>query len=295
MAENKVQISAGMVKELRELTGLGMMECKAALIESGGDQELAIDTLRKKSSLKAEKKSGRTTAEGLLGLATAQDRSRVVLVEVNIETDFAAKNAKFRDYVAQVTAVALNSGETDVARLLADGLETQRLSLVQEIGENITVRRVACLNAAPGDFLGAYLHSDLRKGAIVHLRGGSTELAKDLALHITGSNPAPIVVRPDQVAAEVVAKEREIYTAQAAQSGKPEEIVARMVDGRVRKFLAEVSLLEQGFVKDPDTKVALLLSRAKAECQAFYRLEVGEGIERAASDFAAEVAALTKG
>ena len=295
MSENKVQISAGMVKELRELTGLGMMECKAALIETGGDRALAIDTLRKRSSLKAEKKSGRTTAEGLLGLATSDDRARVVLVEVNIETDFAAKNDKFRGFLAQVAATALARGETDVAKLVADSLESQRLALVQEIGENITVRRVAFYAAAAGEYLGAYLHSDSRKGAIVHLRGGSSALARDLALHVTGSNPVPVVVHPEQVSAGLVAKEREIYTAQAAQSGKPAEIVAKMVDGRIRKFLAEISLLEQGFVKDPDTKVATLLAQAKAQCLAFTRLEVGEGIEKTGSDFAAEVAALTKG
>ena len=293
MSENKVQVSAGMVKELRELTGLGMMECKAALVESGGDRELAIDTLRKKSSLKAEKKSGRTTAEGLLGLAVTDDRSRAVLVEVNSETDFAAKNDKFRAYLAQVAQAALATGTPDVTTLLANGLEAQRQTLVQEIGENITVRRVAFYAAAAGESLGTYLHSDMRKGAIVHLRGGSSDLAKDLALHVTGSNPAPVVVHPEEVSQELVAKERAIYTAQAAESGKPADIVAKMVEGRIRKFLAEISLLEQGFVKDPDTKVATLLKQAKAECVGFSRLEVGEGIAKNASDFAAEVAALT--
>lgn len=293
MAENKIQISAAMVKELRELTGLGMMECKAALAESNGDRELAIDTLRKKSSLKAEKKSGRTTAEGSLGLALADDRARAALVEVNSETDFAAKNDKFKTFLGQVAAAALASGKIDVASLLADGLEAQRQTLVQEIGENITVRRVAVYVAAAGESLGTYLHSDSRKGAIVHIRGGSVELARDLALHVTGSNPAPVVVRPDEVSAELVAKEREIFTAQAAESGKPEEIVAKMVEGRIRKFLAEISLLEQGFVKDPDTKIAALLKQAKAECVGFTRLEVGEGIAKPTSDFAAEVAALT--
>lgn len=294
MAENKVQISAGMVKALREMTGLGMMECKAALTETGGDRDAAIDVLRKKSSLKAAKKAGRTTAEGLLGLAVDSAGKRAALVEVNIETDFAAKNEKFRAYVTKVTDAVLRGGEANIERLLADGLDAERTALVQEIGENITVRRAVFYAASADERLGTYLHSDMRKGTIVHLRGGNDQLGRDIALHVTGSNPPPIVVRPEEVSAELVAKEREIYTAQAADSGKTEEIVAKMVEGRVRKYLAEVSLLEQGFVKDPDTKVGKLLSASKAECLSFVRLEVGEGIEKTASDFAAEVAALTR-
>ncbi len=289
-----MQISASMVKDLRERTGLGMMECKAALTDTAGDMSAAIDLLRKKSSLKAEKKAGRTAAEGLLGLALASDGSAGAMVEVNIETDFAAKNEKFRAYVQKVAQTALTTGEGDVAKLLANGLEAERETLVQEIGENVTVRRAAVMSAVAGEFVGAYVHSDQRKGTLVRLRGGDVALARDIALHITGTSPPPIVVRPEEVSAELVAKEREIYTAQAAESGKPAEIVAKMVDGRIRKYLAEISLLEQGFVKDPDTKVSKLLAGAKSECLGFARLEVGEGIEKAATDFAAEVAALTK-
>jgi elongation factor Ts len=290
-----MQISASMVKDLRERTGLGMMECKAALTETSGDMAAAVDLLRKKSSLKAEKKAGRTAAEGLLGIATAADGSAAALVEVNIETDFAAKNDKFRAYVTKVAETALATGESDIEKLLANGLASERETLVQEIGENITVRRAAVVKAAAGEFVGSYLHSDQRKGTLAHLKGGDAALAREIALHVTGTNPPPIVVRPDEVPADLVAKEREIYTAQAADSGKPAEIVAKMVDGRIRKYLAEISLLEQGFVKDPDTKVAKLLANAKAECLSFARLEVGEGIEKQASDFAAEVAALAKG
>ena len=289
-----MQISASMVKDLRERTGLGMMECKAALTETAGDMSAAIDLLRKKSSLKAEKKSGRTAAEGLLGLAMASDGSAGALVEVNIETDFAAKNEKFRAFVQKVAQTALTTGEGDVAKLLATGLEAERETLVQEIGENVTVRRAAVMRAVAGELVGAYVHSDQRKGTLVRLRGGDVALARDIALHVTGTSPPPIVVRAEEVAADLVAKEREIYTAQAAESGKSEEIVAKMVDGRIRKYLAEISLLEQGFVKDPDTKVAKLLASAKSECLGFARLEVGEGIEKVTTDFAAEVAALTK-
>lgn len=290
-----MQITASMVKDLRERTGLGMMECKAALTEADGDMAAAVDLLRKKSSLKAEKKAGRTAAEGLLGLASAADGSAAALVEVNIETDFAAKNEKFRAYVTKVAQTALETGHEDVAQLLAGGLDVEREALVQEIGENITVRRSAVVRAAAGEFVGSYVHSDQRKGTLALLRGGDAGLAREIALHVTGTNPPPIVVRPDEVPADLVAKEREIYTAQAAESGKPAEIVAKMVDGRIRKYLAEISLLEQGFVKDPDTKVSKLLGDAKSECVRFARLEVGEGIEKAATDFAAEVAALTKG
>jgi elongation factor Ts len=285
-------ISAAMVKELRERTGLGMMDCKKALEEANGDMELAIEELRKKSALKAAKKAGRTTADGLLGLKVADDGRKGALVEVNIETDFAAKNEKFIGFVADVLDAVFTTGETDVEKLLASGLGSRRETLVQEIGENITVRRAAYLETSDGR-IGEYLHGDNRKGALVELSGGTAELARDVCMHITASSP--MVVTSDQVPSEVLAKEREIYTSQAADSGKPADIVAKMVDGRIRKYLAEVSLVDQPFVKNPDVTVGRLLKDGGAECRRFVRFEVGEGIEVEQVDFAQEVAAQVKG
>jgi len=281
-------ITAGMVKELRERTGLGMMECKKALEETNGDMELAIEELRKKSALKAAKKAGRTTADGLLGVRVADDGKRAALVEVNIETDFAAKNEKFIEYVKDVLNRVFESGETDIGALMEGDLGKRRETLVQEIGENISVRRAAYFETTDGQIT-AYLHGDNRKAAMVELHGGDTALGRDVAMHVTAINP--MVVRSEDVSADVLAKEREIYTAQAADSGKPADIVAKMVEGRVRKFLAEVSLVDQPFVKNPDVKVAKLLSDAGAQCRRFVRFEVGEGIEVEKVDFAAEVAA----
>lgn len=284
-------ITAAMVKELRERTGLGMMDCKAALTEAGGDMELAIEELRKRSALKAAKKAGRTTADGLLGIKVADDGSRGAMVEVNIETDFAAKNEKFVEFVDAVLAAAFDSGD-DVASFMAGDLETRREALVQEIGENITVRRAASLGAGDG-FVTFYLHGDNRKGTLVELSAPNRELGRDLAMHVTAI--APMVVKAADVPQDVLAKEREIYLSQAEDSGKPPEIVEKMVDGRVRKFLAEVSLVDQPFVKDPNVKIGKLLSDAGVECRGFVRFEVGEGIEVEQSDFAAEVAAQVSG
>lgn len=285
-------ITAAMVKELRERTGLGMMDCKKALEQASGDMELAIEDLRKNSALKAAKKSGRTTADGLLGVKLADDASKGALVEVNIETDFAAKNEKFIGFVDEVLAAVFDSGETDVQTLLAGGLGARREELVQEIGENITVRRAAFF-AADGGRVDAYLHGDRRKGALVELSGGDGDLGRDIAMHVTAINP--LVITGDQVPADVLAKEREIFVSQAADSGKPADIVEKMVEGRVRKYLAEVSLVDQPFVKDPNTKVGQLLKNAGVECRAVQRFEVGEGIEVDQADFAAEVAAQVKG
>lgn len=285
-------ITAAMVKELRERTGLGMMDCKKALEEASGDMDLAIEELRKKSALKAAKKAGRTTADGLLGLKVADDASKGALVEVNIETDFAAKNEKFVAYVGEVLDAVFNSGETDTARLLEGELGDRREKLVQEIGENISVRRAAYMATDEGR-IASYLHGDDRKGALVELSGGDAALGRDVAMHVTAINP--LVVTGDQVSEDTLAKEREIYSSQAAESGKPADIVEKMVEGRVRKYLAEVSLVDQPFVKDPNTKVGKLLEQNGAECRGFVRFEVGEGIEVEAADFAAEVAAQVKG
>lgn len=283
-------ITAAMVKELRERTGVGMMDCKKALNETGGDMEAAIDKLRKESGLKAAKKAGRTAAEGLLGLKVADDNGSAVLAEVNSETDFAARNDKFIAFVQQVADTAFEQQTDDLQALLDGGLEAAREDLVQGIGENMTVRRVARIE---GPVVGAYLHADSKKGAVVTLEGGSSELARDLAMHVVAI--APQVVTPDDLDPEVLAREQAIFEAQAAESGKPPEIVAKMVEGRLTKFKAEVSLIEQPFVKDGDKRVKQLLSESGAKCLGFVRYEVGEGIERETTDFAAEVAAQARG
>lgn len=285
-------ISASMVKELRERTGLGMMDCKRALEEVAGDMELAIEELRKTRSLKAAKKAGRTTADGLLGVKVAADGKRGAIVEVNIETDFAAKNEKFVAFVAEVLTAVYDAGSENAAEVLAGGLDASREALVQEIGENISVRRATCFVTLDG-FVSSYLHGDNRKATLVELASSDPELGKDVAMHITAIGP--LVVESSQIPADVVAKEREIYTSQAQESGKSADIIEKMVAGRVRKYLAEVSLLEQPFVKDPATKVRQLIADKGNECRRFIRFEVGEGIDVAAEDFPAEVAAQIKG
>lgn len=283
-------ITAAMVKELRDRTGLGMMDCKRALTAADGDLDRAIDDLRRKSALKAAAKASRTAAEGLLALRVADDRRKATLVEVNIETDFAARHEKFSAFLDTVAEAAFAAGTSDVDVLMAGGLEARREALVQEIGENVTVRRVVTFESA-GGHVASYLHTDRRKGALVEVAGGGdlAELGRDLAMHVTAA--APEVVTPDDLDADFVAKEREILEAQVVDSGKPPEIAKKMVEGRLRKTLAELSLLEQPFVKEPKTKVGQLLSRSGATCSRFARYEVGEGIEKKSDDFAAEVAA----
>jgi len=278
-------ISAAMVKELRERTGLGMMDCKKALAEADGDMDKAIEDLRKKSSLKAAKKAGRTAANGLLGVKVADDGTRMAMVEVNIETDFAAKNEKFVAFVSKVAQALFDEGDI-VA--VSESLNAERETLVQEIGENMTIRRGQVVESAAGG-LSYYMHGDQRRGAIVQLADKSDELGRDLAMHVVAINP--MVVKSEDVSADVLDKEREIYMSQAQDSGKPEEIIVKMVEGRVRKYLAEVSLLDQPFVKDGNTKVGTLVKQANTEVLQFVRYEVGEGIEVAEEDFAAEVAA----
>lgn len=282
-------ISAAMVKELRERTGLGMMDCKKALAEADGDMDKAIEDLRKKSSLKAAKKAGRTAANGLLGVKVAEDGSRMAMVEVNIETDFAAKNEKFIAFVSKVAETLFDNGDMDA---VTQSLNAERETLVQEIGENITIRRGQVVESAAGG-ISEYMHGDQRRGALVNLGQANAELGRDIAMHVVAINP--MVVRSEDVAPDVLAKEREIFASQAAESGKPEEIVVKMVEGRVKKFLAEVSLLDQPFVKDGDTKVGKLVADAGTEVLSFVRYEVGEGIEVEETDFAAEVAAQVAG
>ncbi|MCB1670744.1 MAG: translation elongation factor Ts [Gammaproteobacteria bacterium] len=288
-------ISASMVKELRERTGLGMMECKKALQEADGNMEQAIDDLRKASGLKAAKKSSRIAAEGIVMARIAEDGNYGVVIEVNSETDFVARDDNFLAFAGNVLNLAFDNPDADLVQLLEAGLEEQRQALVQKIGENISVRRVARLvfEDANKGIVDSYVHSNNRIAVLIALQGGDEALARDIAMHIAALNP--MVVRQEEVPEEVLAKESEIYSAQARESGKPEEIIEKMIEGRLRKFLAEVSLMEQPFVKDPDVKIADLLKEAGADIVSFIRFEVGEGIEKEEEDFAAEVAAQLKG
>ena len=273
-------VSASMVKELRERTGLGMMDCKKALVDSEGDMEAAIENLRKSSGMKAAKKAGRIASDGLLSIKV--DGATGVIVEVNCETDFAARDENFIAFVKTVTDKVFDLGETDVEAL---GLETERENLVQKIGENISIRRAQVFKDE-GTVV-EYLHTNGRIGVMLSMQGGSEDLGKDVAMHIAAMNPT--VVSSEDAPADLVAKEREIYTAQAQDSGKPPEIVEKMIDGRIRKYLAEISLMEQAFVKDSDTKIGALLKKEGAVVNRFVRYEVGEGIEKEEEDFAAEV------
>ena len=281
-------MSAALVKELRERTGLGLLECKKALAEADGDIEAAIEALRKSSGMKAAKKAGRTAADGVVAIQTAADGSFGAMVEVNSETDFVARDENFLGFVNSVVSKAFDERLDDVEALAGGETEDARQALVQKIGENISVRRVVTYQAADG-VIGGYVHGNNRIAVLVSLKGGSEELARDVAMHVAAVNPQ--VVSPDDMPEEQVAKEREIYVAQAQDSGKPPEIIEKMVDGRVRKFLSENSLTEQAFVKDPDTTVGKLVAGAGAEVLGFTRFEVGEGIEVEKVDFAAEVAA----
>lgn len=283
-------ISAAMVKELRERTGLGMMECKKALVEAEGDIEKAIDDLRKSSGMKAAKKAGRTAADGVVALRVADDNSFAVAVEVNSETDFVARDDNFLGFVEKVLAKAFAEKQTDVAALMAGDLETAREALVQKIGENISVRRVFLVEGAVVD---GYVHSTNRLAAIVALTAGQAELARDVAMHVTAVNPR--VAKPEEMPQEELTREKEIIMAQPDMEGKPQEIKEKMAMGRIKKFLAENSLVEQAFVKNPEQTVGQLVKSAGADVVSFIRIGVGEGIEVEKKDFAAEVAEQLKG
>lgn len=284
-------ITAGMVKELRERTGLGMMDCKKALVEAGGDMDKAIDDLRKASGLKAAKKAGRIAAEGTVLTKIAEDGNSGIIVEVNCETDFVARDENFLNFANNVLEQAFVRRESDVAALMAGELENAREALVQKIGENISVRRIQILEFANVNegIVDSYVHSNNRIAVLVALKGGDDALARDIAMHVAAVNP--VVVRSEDVSKELLAKESEIYSAQARESGKPEDIIEKMIQGRLRKFVAEISLLDQPFVKDPETNVGALLKKAGADVVSFVRFEVGEGIEKEEVDFASEVAA----
>ncbi|MCB1842432.1 MAG: elongation factor Ts [Halioglobus sp.] len=285
-------MSAAQVKELRERTGLGLLECKKALAAADGDIEKAIEELRKSSGMKAAKKAGRTAADGVVAARIADDGSYGVLVEVNSETDFVARDDNFLGFVDKVVAAAFEQRETDVAALMAGDLEAAREALVQKIGENISVRRVQLMTADAG-VVGAYVHGNSRIAVLVELKDGDQDLARDVAMHVAAVNPQ--VVSADDMPADVIEKEKEIFTAQAQDSGKPAEIIEKMIGGRIKKFLSENSLLEQPFVKDPDVTVGKLVSTAGAGVNAFCRFEVGEGIAVEKVDFATEVAAQLNG
>ncbi|MFT5579904.1 MAG: elongation factor Ts [Paraglaciecola psychrophila] len=285
-------ISASLVKELRERTSLGMMECKKALAAAGGDIDVAIEELRKNSGMKAAKKAGRTAAEGVVAAKVADDGSYAVLVEVNSETDFAARDESFLGFVSTVTEAAFADKQNDVAILLSGGIDTARESLVQKIGENIGVRRIELINSDNG-VVGSYVHSNNRIAVLVSLAGGDSELAKDIAMHVAAVNPQ--VLRAEDMPAEVVDAEKAIIKAQPDMEGKPEAIVEKMMGGRIKKFLKENSLLDQPYVKNPELTIAELAKAGGAEVLSFTRFEVGEGIEVESVDFADEVAAQLRG
>ena len=291
------QINAALVKELRERTGAGMMDCKKALQEAAGDIEMAVEALRKSGLAKADKKAGRIAAEGAIVIRQADDAKVVAMVEVNCETDFVSKGDDFRNFAVAVADLVLREDPKDLDALLILPLEGDRnvdyvrRELVAKIGENINVRRFVRYATQEG-CLGSYLHGS-RIGVVVEMHGGDEPLAKDIAMHVAASKP--ICVRDDQVPEALLAKERQIYTAQAAETGKPATIIAKMVEGRVRKFLSEVTLLGQPFVKDPDLSVGELLNSASASVATFERFELGEGIEKKVDNFAQEVMAQVKG
>ncbi|HSG96636.1 MAG TPA: translation elongation factor Ts [Woeseiaceae bacterium] len=287
-------ITASMVKELRERTGAGMMECKKALVEADGDLDAAAEALRKAGAAKADKKAGRVAADGRIVIR--QDGGKAAIVEVNSETDFVAKDENFISFSDAVADVVLASAETDVEVLasqsLSDGraVEEARTELVQKVGENISVRRAEIVeNDGP---IGAYTHG-ARIGSIVALRGGDEELARDIAMHVAAINP--VCVDEAGVPAETLETEKRIFTEQAEASGKPAEIVAKMVTGRIAKFLKEITLVGQPFVKDPDVSVGKLLDGAGASVVGFVRFEVGEGIEKKADNFVEEVMSQVQG
>lgn len=279
-------ISASQVKELRERTGLGMMECKKALTEAGGDIDVAIENLRKSSGLKAAKKAGRTAAEGTVVTRVAEDGSYGVMVEINSETDFVARDDNFKAFAGKIADAFFAARSEDVAAVMAGDLETAREQLVQKIGENIGVRRCVVVNAVEGGLVGEYVHGG-RIGVLTVLTGGNAEVAKDIAMHVAAINP--LVARPEDMPQAQLDQEKDIILAQPDMAGKPAEIAEKMVQGRLKKYLAEVSLTEQPFVKNPDQTVAQFAKAAGGEVVGFTRFEVGEGIEKEEVDFAKEV------
>jgi elongation factor Ts len=291
----KMAITAALVKELRERTGAGMMECKKFLTETDGDIEAAIETMRKAGMAKADKKAGRVAAEGLAKIKASDDNKNAIIVEVNSETDFVTKGDDFIEFVDSIADCVLANKPADIETLLtlplASGtsVEDTRKELIAKIGENMSVRRFEVIENA--DVIGTYQHGE-RIGVMVELEGGDVALGKDIAMHIAASRP--VCVAEADVPQDALDKEREIFSAQAAESGKPENIIEKMVEGRIKKFLKEVTLLGQPFVKDPDQTVEQLLKSKNASVKRFVRFEVGEGIEKKEENFADEVMAQIK-
>jgi elongation factor Ts len=293
-----MQITASMVKELRERTGAGMMECKRALTESSGDMEAAVELMRKSGLAQADKKASRIAAEGIITVSVSSDRTAAALVEVNCETDFVAKGEEFKNFAHQVAQRVLRDVPVEVEALgqlpLTDtndrSIEEERRELVAKIGENIRVRRFD-YRASQGGQLGVYVHGG-RIGVLVDLQGGDPTLAKDIAMHVAASRP--VCVTEGEVPKDLLEKEREIFLAQAEGSGKPANIIEKMVAGRLKKFLAEITLNGQAFVKEPNKTVGELLAQAHANVKGFVRYEVGEGLEKRTENFAEEVMAQVK-
>jgi len=291
-------ISASMVKELRERTSAGMMECKKALTETDGDMDAAVQLLRTSGAAKADKKAGRVAAEGVVSIYVSDDNKLGVIVEVNSETDFVAKGDDFQGFAADIAAAVASTNPADIDALnetkLSSGetVDGTRRTLIAKLGENITVRRFERIEAVGDEVISSYQHG-LKIGVLVNSAGGNENLGKDLAMHIAAMKP--LCVSTDEVPADEVEKEKAVFSAQAAESGKPPEIIEKMIVGRINKFLNEVALHGQTYVKDPGTTIGKLLKAENATVTSFTRVEVGEGIEKKVEDFAAEVAAQAKG
>ena len=277
--------STSMIKDLRDRTGLGMMECKRALTASDGDINKAIDDLRKSSGIKAAKKAGRIAADGIIAVKISEDNNYGVMIEVNTETDFAARDDSFIGFVNESLDKAFNTDKFIFEEFIVN-MEEARHALVQKIGENISIRRVEILSST---VIGSYIHSNKRIGVMVALEKGDIKVAKDVAMHVAASNPQ--VVKPEDMPDYLVQKEKEIFVAQAKESGKSDEIINKMINGRINKFLSESSLINQPFVKNPEITVNELVKNSDAKILSFTRFEVGEGIEKIEVDFATEVAA----
>ena len=283
-------ISASQVKELREKTGLGLMDCKRALQESEGDISLAIDNLRKSSALKAEKKSTRSAVEGVILGIYLEEESKVILIEVNCETDFVSKDKNFLQFCEQVLKTSIDSHNKDnLLKLVEDKLEPTRQNLIQKLGENIVIRKV---DSIEGENVSYYIHSNKKIASAVALSSGNQELAKDISMHITAAKP--LSIGPEDLSKELIDKEKEIIKSQIEEEKKPVEILEKMTEGRLNKYLSEVSLIKQPFIKDPSKTVEKLLKEAEASVSSFLRIEIGEGVEIEEVDFASEVMAQIK-
>ena len=281
-----MEIKASQVKELRDMTGVAMMECKKALVECEGNIEKALDLLRSNSALKAEKKAARVAADGVLKIFVGNDYA--TLIEINSETDFAAKDANFVDFTNEVHDFIAKNKISDISQLHESEIEEKRKSLVQTIGENIQLRRLITKDFSSDMNAGSYIHSDSKLGAVVVISGGDESLAKDIAMHVAAFNP--LCLSESDLDPEIIEREKAIYMVQAEESGKPKEIMEKMIEGKLKRFLSEVSLLSQDFVKDSEISIQELLDSKNAKIESYSRLKVGEGIEVESKSFADEVA-----